>query len=117
MGKHLNSTVQSCKIASELDIGVIGPIARSARDLAIVLDLLAIPDSYDSGSLKDSGDLEPDGLRSRRNWGMAPRRVSRLDLEVFSVLATALGKNVMYGLGDCLRFLLLHCMARSGDRP
>jgi amidase len=34
------------ELPGELDIGVIGPLARSAGDLAMALDLLASPDPH-----------------------------------------------------------------------
>jgi amidase len=37
------------ELASDIDLGTFGPMARSANDLALVMNLLAIPDPDDSG--------------------------------------------------------------------
>ena len=53
------------ELAGDIDIGVIGALARSASDLAIALNLLATPDSYDSGLSYDlpPGPVGISGLR------------------------------------------------------
>jgi amidase len=81
------------ELAGEVDIGVIGPLARSASDLAIALDLLAFPDSYDSG-LGYKLPLGPTGVSGLRVALWAEDEATQTDRETLAAL---------HALGDMLR--------------
>jgi amidase len=55
------------EMAAEVDIAAIGPLARSASDLSIALDLLAIPDS-DISRLNYILPPSPTGIAGLRVW-------------------------------------------------
>jgi amidase len=80
------------ELAGEVDIGVIGPLARSATDLAIALELLASPDSYDSG-LRYKLPFGPTGISGLRVALWAEDEATRTDRETVAAL---------HALGDIL---------------
>ncbi|HYZ75032.1 MAG TPA: amidase [Chthoniobacterales bacterium] len=80
------------ELAGEVDMGVIGPLARSASDLAIALNLLASPDSYDSG-LRYNLPLGPTGVSGLRVALWPEDEATRTDHETAAAL---------HALGDML---------------
>ena len=53
-------------VQAEPDIAVVGPMARSARDLELALDILAKPDELDPGLRYELAGLGPDGVAGLR---------------------------------------------------
>jgi amidase len=64
--------------ASPTDIAVIGPLARSAADLAVALDVLAGPDPLETGHTTSLPVPRPSGLRGLRValWDSEPGQVT-----------------------------------------
>jgi amidase len=73
------------ELAGDIDIGVIGPIARSASDLAVALDLLATPDPYDS-DLFYTLPAAPVGLSGLRVALWAEDEATQTDRETVAAL-------------------------------
>ncbi|HET6185043.1 MAG TPA: amidase [Acetobacteraceae bacterium] len=71
-------------VASVTDISVIGPLARSARDLSTALDLLAIPDPLDTMMTYNLPAPRPRSLRDLRValWAEEPGQATSADVTV-----------------------------------
>ena len=97
------------EMAAELDMGVIGPLARSASDLVIALNMLAIPDSYDSG-LRYELPSGPSGISGLRVALWAEDDATQTDRETV---------NALHALTDLLEEhgALVNRTARPGFRP
>jgi amidase len=96
------------ELAGDIDIGVIGALARSASDLAIALNLLATPDSYDSG-LRCDLPPGPVGISGLRVALWAEDEATHTDRETVTAL---------YGLADMMEEhgALVTRTAKSGFR-
>lgn len=97
------------ELAGELDIGVIGPMARSAGDLAIALDLFVGPDSHDS-DLRYNLPAGPIGISGLRVALWAEDETTETDRETVAAL---------HALADLLEEhgALVNRTARPGFRP